>query len=106
MSPASSAQNEAAGLLVYDECRAVKMSARKSAANFQFLADDDVVAFPGNLQPIYSARRSASEGLQVANRTKVHGEPRSDQIGKLFGGIRDPPAIEIASLLIESRENA
>ena len=37
---------------------------------------------------------------------KIHGEPQSNQIGKLFGRKRHSPAIEIASFLIEPRENA
>ena len=33
-------------------------------------------------------------------------KPGSDQIGEFFGRVRDPPAIEIAGLLIEPRQNA
>src|SRR5512146_3440854 len=39
-------------------------------------------------------------------RTKVYRKPRSDQIGEFFGRVRDPPSIEIAGLLIESRQHA
>src|ERR1035437_961098 len=106
MSPAGSSQDKVAGLLVYDECRAGQMRAQYSATNSKFVTDDDVVAFPGDLQPIYSAGRSASERLHLANRTKIRAEPGSDQVGEFFGRVRDPPAIEIPGLLIESRENA
>src|ERR1700687_1026398 len=82
------------------------MRARQCAANFEFLTDDDVVAFPGDLEPIYSAGRSARERLHVTNRTEVRAKPRTDQIGEFFGRVLDSPAIEISGLLIEPGENA
>src|ERR1700733_10404062 len=82
------------------------MSARQRAANFQFLADDNEIALADNFQPVDAARGSARERLQVGNRTKVRADSRLDEVGNFFRRVSYLPSIEIASFLIESRQQA
>src|SRR5690348_12696614 len=80
------------------------MRARKSAANFQLLADDQVVARAGDLQTIDPSRRSARKRLQLTDRAEVNADARRDQLSELRGGVFDAPPIEVARLLVESRQ--
>ena len=106
MAPTSSAQDQAARLLIYDECRAVQMRTGQSAPDLQLLADDEVIALTAQLQTIYSAGWAAGKRLDVANRAEIHAKTRFEEIGKFFGSVLDLPAVEIASFLVETREDA
>src|SRR5579871_1568039 len=82
------------------------MGRRESTANFQLLADDCVIALADDLQPIDTARRTSGQRFNRPHRAERETGLRADEIGEFATTVRDAPAVEIASFLIEGRQNA
>src|SRR5579884_1473804 len=82
------------------------MGWRKASANFQLLADNQLVTFTDHSQTIDSARRSPRQWHQILNATQIHAKFRADQIAQFFARVVNFPAEEIPCLLIKLWEHS